>query len=717
MKKIVFLFFFTALCFAQQPTFSLKKLWSEDYNPERLESIRSMKNGNQYTALEKVDSSQTSIKRYDFGKPNDAVTLFSTSDYSEINTFSGYSFSKNEEKILLETATDQIYRRSKQAIYWIFDMRTKDLQKVSDAKIQEPLFSPDGSKVAYVYRRNLFIKELVTNNVIQITFDGDYKTISGITDWVYEEEFGFVRAFDWSPDSSEIVYMRFDESKVPIFSMDIYGKDVYQFPYQFRYPKAGEENSEVTLHRFTIESRKKDKINFEGERPYYIPRISYAKRANGLIIQTLNRHQNDLKVWRWNSKENTLQLILEEKEETYVSIHDNLKFLEDGSFLWTSEKDGHNHIYHHNENGVLIRQITKGNWEVTSLYDYNPKSKEIYYQSVEGSSTERGLFAIKLSGKGKRTLQPTEGTNGATFSVGGAYYIHSYSDEKTPPIYTLYNTQKNTPLFRILENEDLTKTLATFGFSDKEFSTIEVNGESLNMWMIKPADFDASKQYPVLMFQYSGPGSQQVANRWGDQRALWHKYLANQGYIIACVDGRGTGFKGADFKKVTYLNLVKYEALDQIAAAKKLGALPFVDANRIGIWGWSFGGHMAAHCLLTGNDVFSFGIAVAPVTNWRFYDTIYTERFMRTPQENPEGYDLNSPLNYADQLKGKFLIIHGSGDDNVHVQNTMRMVEELIQADKQFEWMIYPDKNHGIYGGNTRKHLYSKMTNFILENL
>ncbi|MBT5693824.1 MAG: S9 family peptidase, partial [Flavobacteriaceae bacterium] len=327
MKKIVFLFFFTALCFAQQPTFSLKKLWSEDYNPERLESIRSMKNGNQYTALEKVDSSQTSIKRYDFGKPNDAVTLFSTSDYSEINTFSGYSFSKNEEKILLETATDQIYRRSKQAIYWIFDMRTKDLQKVSDAKIQEPLFSPDGSKVAYVYRRNLFIKELVTNNVIQITFDGDYKTISGITDWVYEEEFGFVRAFDWSPDSSEIVYMRFDESKVPIFSMDIYGKDVYQFPYQFRYPKAGEENSEVTLHRFTIESRKKDKINFEGERPYYIPRISYAKGANGLIIQTLNRHQNDLKVWRWNSKENTLQLILEEKEETYVSIHDNLKFL------------------------------------------------------------------------------------------------------------------------------------------------------------------------------------------------------------------------------------------------------------------------------------------------------------------------------------------------------------------------------------------------------
>ena len=638
-------------------------------------------------------------------------------DSSKINSFSGYSFSKNEQKLLLETDPNQIYRRSKQALYWIYNLETKDLQKVANGKIQEPLFSPDGTKVAYVYRRNLFVKELESQNVIQLTFDGDYKTINGITDWVYEEEFGFVRAFDWSPDSSELVYMRFDESNVPIFSMDIYGNDTYQFSYQFRYPKAGEENAEVSLFRFTIETRKKDKIPFEGVSPYYIPRIDYAKGANGLIIQTLNRHQNNLKVWRWNSQENTMKLLLEETDDAYVSIHDNLKFLDDGSFLWTSEKDGYNHIYHHDENGKLIKQITKGQWEVTSLYDYNPKGKEIYYQSVEGSSTERGLYAIKLSGKAKRILQPTKGTNGATFSAGGMYYIHSYSDEKTPPVYTLYETKKNKPIYRILENESLSKTLEKFNFSEKEFSAINVNAESLNMWMIKPADFDPSKQYPVLMFQYSGPGSQQVANRWGNQRTLWHKSLANKGYIIACVDGRGTGFKGAAFKKVTYLNLVKYEALDQIAAAKKLGSLPFVDKNRIGIWGWSFGGHMAAHCLLTGNDIFSFGIAVAPVTNWRFYDTIYTERFMRTPQENPEGYDLNSPLNYADQLKGKFLIIHGSGDDNVHVQNTMRMVEAMIQADKQFEWMIYPDKNHGIYGGNTRKHLYSKMTNFILENL
>ncbi|MDA9630975.1 prolyl oligopeptidase family serine peptidase, partial [Flavobacteriaceae bacterium] len=405
------------------------------------------------------------------------------------------------------------------------------------------------------------------------------------------------------------------------------------------------------------------------------------------------------------------------KDEAYVSIHDNLQFLEDATFLWTSERDGYNHVYHYDRNGALLNQVTKGNWEVTELYGFNEKAKEIYYQSVEGSSTERGIYSVKLSGNGKRVLHETRGTNGATFSAGGAYYIHSYSDEQTPPVYTLYATRKNKPLKQILNNDTLIKNLSSFKLPVKEFSTLNVNGESLNMWMIKPNNFEASKKYPVLMFQYSGPGSQEVSNRWGNNRLLWHKSLANQGYIIACVDGKGTGLKGAKFKKATYLNLVKYEALDQIEAARKIGSLPFIDNSRIGIWGWSFGGHMAAHCLLKGNDVFSFGIAVAPVTNWRFYDTIYTERFMRTPEENPQGYDLNSPLNYADQLEGKFLIIHGSGDDNVHVQNTMRMVEALIQANKQFEWMIYPDKNHGIFGGNTRNHLYTKMTNFIYQNL
>jgi len=422
-------------------------------------------------------------------------------------------------------------------------------------------------------------------------------------------------------------------------------------------------------------------------------------------------------LWRWNSNTEKLQLLLQEKEDTYVSIHDDLKFLDDDSFLWTSERDGYKHIYHYAKDGTLIRQLTRGEWEVTELYVLNPKRKEIYYQSVEGGSTERKVYAIKLNGKNKRILQGAIGTNGASFSADGSFYIHSFSDEQTPPEFSLYETKNNKRLLSILDNNKLKEKIKSLDFPDREFSTLEINGKELNMWMIKPVDFDPTKKYPLLLFQYSGPGSQQVANRWGDQRLLWHKSLANKGYIIACVDGRGTGFKGAEFKKSTYLNLVKYETLDQIAAANFFGDLPYIDKTRIGIWGWSFGGHMATHCLLTGADTFSMAIAVAPVTNWRFYDTIYTERFMRTPQENPSGYDLNSPLNYADQLKGKYLIIHGSADDNVHVQNTMRMVESLIQADKQFEWMIYPDKNHGIYGGNTRKHLYTKMTNFIFENL
>ena len=718
MKKIIFLFFFANLIFGQLPTISLNDLWNGNYNPVRLESIRSMKNGTNYTVLETASQKgTTTVMQYDFNKVNSGTVILSSDNLPEITSFSNYSFSKNEEKIILETEVNPIYRRSKQAIYWVYNKKNKELHKISDNKIQEPLFSPDATKIAYVFKRNLFIKDLVSQIKVQVTFDGDYKTLNGISDWVYEEEFGFVRAFDWSPDSSALVYMRFDETKVPIFSMDIYGKDVYQFPYRFRYPKAGEENSKIILHHFTLENRKKKRIFFEKEVPYYIPRIKFEEDNNGLIIQTLNRHQNHLKVWRWSPKTPKMQLLLEERDEAYVSIHDNLQFLEDATFLWTSERDGYNHVYHYDRNGALLNQVTKGNWEVTELYGFNKKTKEIYYQSVEGSSTERGIYSVKLSGKGKRVLHETRGTNGATFSVGGAYYIHSYSDEQTPPVYTLYATKKNKPLRQILNNDTLIKNLSSFKLPDKEFSTLNVNGESLNMWIIKPNNFDSSKKYPVLMFQYSGPGSQEVSNRWGDDRLLWHKSLANQGYIIACVDGKGTGLKGAKFKKATYMNLVKYEALDQIEAARKIGSFPFIDNSRIGIWGWSFGGHMAAQCLLKGNDVFSFGIAVAPVTNWRFYDTIYTERFMRTPEENPEGYDLNSPLNYADQLDGKFLIIHGSGDDNVHVQNTMRMVEALIQANKQFEWMIYPDKNHGIFGGNTRNHLYTKMTNFIYQNL
>ena len=717
MRSFYLIFIIIQTIISQEHKIDSEKLWEGDYEPKRLESILSMKDDNHYTVLEQnAELNSSLIILNSFINPKKRVVLFDSKRFSENLEISSYSFSKDEQNLLLETHSDPIYRRSKQGVYWIYNLKSKELQKLTDEKVQEPTFSPDGKNVAYVYRRNIYVKNLITKATMQLTFDGDYQTINGITDWVYEEEFGFVRAFHWSPDSKKIVFMRFDESKVPIFSMGIYGKDTYPFPYMFRYPKAGETNASIDLFVLELESRIRQPIIFK-EKPYYIPRIKFDGGQNTLIIQTINRHQNDLRVFSYNIENKTFRLLINEKDKAYVSIHDDLKFIDDNNFLWTSERDGYKHIYHYDKNGNLINQVTKGNWEVTKMYAYNSDLKEIYYQSVDGSSIERGIFAIKINGKGKRILQPTNGTNGANFSKKGSYYIHSYSDEKTPPKYALYQTRKNKLISELLNNQKLCKRLESYNLSNREFSTLNVNGLNFNMWMIKPDNFDPKKKYPLLMFQYSGPGSQQVSNRWGDSRTIWHKSLANKGYIIACVDGRGTGFKGAEFKKSTYLNLVKYESIDQIEAAKSLGSLSYIDESRIGIWGWSFGGHMAAQCLLTGKEVFSMAIAVAPVTNWRFYDTIYTERFMRTPQENPDGYDLNSPLNYADKLEGKFLIIHGSADDNVHVQNTMRLVEELIQEDKQFEWMIYPDKNHGIFGGNTRRHLYTKMTNFIIENL
>ena len=396
---------------------------------------------------------------------------------------------------------------------------------------------------------------------------------------------------------------------------------------------------------------------------------------------------------------------------------DNLTFLKDNSFIWTSEADGYNHIYHYSKGGKLINQVTKGPWEVTNYYGYDEKNNTVFYQSVENGSINRDVYSIKIDGKNKKRLTQNEGTNAADFSADFSYFINTFSSASKAPEYTLH-TAKNGKLVKVIkENSALERNLEAYHLPKKEFSTIAVNGNDLNMWMIKPNNFDASKTYPLFMFQYSGPGSQSVKNTWNSANDYWYYLLAQKGYIVACVDGRGTGFKGADFKKVTQNELGKYEVEDQIQAAKQLGALNYIDQDRMGIWGWSYGGFMSSNALFKGNDVFKMAIAVAPVTSWRYYDSIYTERYMTTPQENPSGYDENSPIFHVDKLKGNFLLIHGSADDNVHVQNTMQMVEALVQANKQFEWMIYPDKNHGIYGGNTRLHLYTKMTNYIKENL
>lgn len=706
--------------FSQEKLITLDEIWQGAFRTERMDALHSMNNGNQYSVLNfNRETQSTSVDVYDYISLKKIKTLVDSKDLDEVSYFTNYTFSDDENKILLATDVESVYRRSTLGIFFVYDLSSKRLTKVSSQKIQEPTFSPDGTLVAYGFNNNIFVKNLLTNQTQQITNDGEKnKIINGITDWVYEEEFAFVRAFEWNMDSNKLAYLKFDETEVPEFSMDIYGQGLYQTQQVFKYPKAGENNAIVSLHIYNLETNRTDLVEVNKDyNDFYIPRIKWTNDADILSAQFLNRHQNELDLWAINANSTMTKLLVSEVDKAYVDVTDNLTFLNDNSFIWTSEKDGFNHIYHYNKYGELINQVTKGDWEVTAYYGYDKKNNRIYYQSVENGSINRDVYAINLDGTNKLRLTKSEGTNSASFSADFSYFINTFSNSTTPTEYTLNEANNGALIKSIKDNDKVAEKLANYKTSKKEFSTIQVNGNELNMWMIKPVNFDPNKTYPMLMYQYSGPGSQEVANRWNGTNDYWYQMLAQKGYVIACVDGRGTGFKGADFKKSTYMNLVKYETEDQIAAARQLGNLPYIDAERIGIWGWSFGGHMSTNCLLKGSDVFKMAIAVAPVTSWRFYDTIYTERYMRTPQENPSGYDDNSPFNYPEKLEGDYLLIHGSGDDNVHLQHTMRMVEALIQADKQFEWGIYPDKNHGIYGGNTRLHLYKKMTHFIGKTL
>jgi dipeptidyl-peptidase-4 len=703
-----------------QQKISVEEIYTGAFRTKGMDDLQSLKNTNQYTVLnfDRASRSQQ-IDLYDFSTLKKVATLLDTKDFSELkNGIDSYTFSSDEKKILIANNSQQIFRRSFTADYFLYDTTTKKLKAVLD-NVQEPTFSPDGTKIAFAKENNLFVLDLATNATVAITSDGKKNAIiNGITDWVYEEEFSFVRAYDWSTDSKKIAFIRFDESQVPEFSMNIYKKDLYPTVETFKYPKAGEKNAEVSLHIYSLESKNTKKIDISKYNDYYIARLQWTKDANIVSAQVLNRHQDVLDLLFVDANSSKTSVVLSEKDKAYVDVTDNLTFLKDNSFIWTSEKDGFNHIYLYDKNGKLKNQVTKGNWEVTNYYGFNEKSATVYYQSIENGSINRDVYKISLDGKNKVRLSSQTGTNSATFSPNFEYFINTFSNVTTPTVYTL-NTSKDGKLLQtIVENTDLSQKLKSYNLPTKEFLEITTEkGIKLNAWMIKPKDFDPSKKYPVFMYQYSGPGSQEVANRWLTSNDYWFMMLAQQGYIIACVDGRGTGFKGADFKKVTQLQLGKYEVEDQIDAAKVFGKYNYVDAARIGIFGWSYGGFMSSNCILKGADVFKMAIAVAPVTNWRFYDSIYTERYMQTPQENASGYDDNSPINFTNLLKGNYLLIHGSADDNVHVQNSMQMIESLVQANKQFDWAIYPDKNHGIYGGKTRIQLYNKMTNFIKEKL
>lgn len=724
MNKFLLIFLLLgSSVFAQTP----KKITLDDlykkgtFRTNGVAGLRSMNDGKTYVSIETDPSTQERfVARNNYSDGKIAERMFSQNDlvYEGLKLPIGTNFGADEKKLMIAHENEAIYRRSSKAYHYAFDLETKKITPISkkEGKQLYATFSPDGTKAAFVRDNNLFFTDLISGEETQITHDGKHnEIINGGADWVYEEEFSFAQAFYWSPDGNKIAFYRFDETEVREFSMTFF-EDLYPTEYRFKYPKAGEKNSVVSIHIYNLIDKTTKTADIGEEKDQYIPRVKWTQDPNLLSVLRMNRHQNKLEYLFVDAATGSSKVVLTETDKYYIDINDDLTFLKNGKqFFITSERDGFNHVYLYNMNGNLVRQVTKGQWEITNLYGVDEKSGTLYYQSTESSPLQRDVYSINISGKNKKKISTQEGTNSATFSANFSYYILNYSSIDTPPYITLHNSSGKVE--RVLEeNNQAKKVEAEYGIKTREFFTFSTSeGVELNGYMIKPTNFNENTKYPVLMYLYGGPGSQSVANSWSHN--YWFDYLAQNGYLVVCVDNRGTGFRGAEFKKMTYMELGKYEIIDQIEAAKWLGKQSYVDKDRIGLWGWSYGGYMASLAITKGADVFKTTIAVAPVTNWRFYDTIYTERYLRTPQENPKGYDDNSPINFADKLKGNFLLIHGMADDNVHLQNSVMFSEALIQANKPFDQVYYPNKNHGIYGGNTTLHLFTKITDFVFEKL
>lgn len=715
LRFILFGFIFQILSIQAQEKISIEKIWKYyDYYPEGAEGYRAMLDGNTYT----VRKSDNSIVLRSFeSKTTEEELVFQipNADFE----YSDYEFNSDESKILFLSDVNSIYRYSYTANYHLYDRATKELEPLDEAHQPQTLaeYSPDGNYVSYIHKNNLYVKDLKSGDVSQLTNDGyENQIINGTSDWVYEEEFALIKAYDWSPDSRSISFLKFNESEVKEFSMTFFN-ELYPSSYDFKYPKAGEDNSEVTLHIYSLQKNEAQEV-FLGQYEY-LPRMEWSPTENKLIVQSMNRHQSSLKYHlvekdaeRWVQK-----MIFEERSQTYVDVDDNLIFLKDGnSLLRTSEIDGFKHIYKLSFNGEHT-QVTKGPWDVIDFLGLDSKSNTIYFTSSESHATQKSVYGIQTNGKKKRQITTEEGYNDAEFLKGMKYFIHTYSNANTPPVISLRNSKGK--LIKVLEDNSRLKKLLndSYELSPKIIAPIQAGEQELNTWMILPHDFDSTKKYPVYINVYGGPGHNEVLDSWDGSDYMYHQLLAQEGYIVFCVDPRGTMFRGTEFKKSTYLELGKYETEDIINSALALADLDWVDENRIGIMGWSYGGFMSSLAITKGADVFEMAIAVAPVTSWRYYDNIYTERFMRTPQENAKGYDDNSPINHVSKLKGKYLLIHGAADDNVHYQNTMEMVNAMVAADKQFDLFIYPNKNHGIYGGNTRNHLFQMMFDYILKNL
>ncbi len=701
---------------------TVEDVWHKNtYGAKGIQGFNAMKDGLNYTDITEKDG-YYEISKFQIKTGNKVSDLVSAKDvkYKERSVdISSYEFSPDEDKMLFMENYEAIYRRSWKADYFVFDIKAKTTSPVCEAgKIMFPTFSPDGKKIAFVRENNLYIKDLVANKEIAVTKDGAINKIkNGWGDWVYEEEFSKAAYFSWSNNSQYLAYIRFDETNVKEFTMDYYKGDLYPEKYTYKYPKVGEDNSVVTCHVFDVLSSQTVKVDVGANKDIYLPRLQFTNNDGVLSVQRLNRLQNKLELLFVDCKNGSSKVIYTDSAKTYVDVTDDLTFVGDKGFIISSERDEYNHLYEYDLTGKLIKQITSGPWDIIAFKGYDAKSGNLYYQSTENGAINRDIYSVKLDGTKKKRLSTMAGFNDAEFITGFKFYISSWSDANTPPVFELRDGEG--VLVKLLENNiTLRDKIKEMGLGKKEFFTVKnQEGIEMNGFMVKPANFDAARKYPVYMYAYNGPGANEVNNHWEGSEYMWHQLLAQEGFIVVCVDGRGTLGRGRQYKHCTYLHLGKHETTDQIDVAKWLGDQPYVDRSRIGFQGWSYGGFMACQMITKGAEFIKAAVAVAPVTNWKYYDNIYTERFMRTPKENKKGYEENSPVNFVDKIKHPFLIIHGSFDDNVHVQNSYEMVKAMVSKNIPFDMMIYPNKNHGIFGGFTRYHVYNKILKFVKDNL
>jgi dipeptidyl-peptidase-4 len=710
--------------FAQQKKFSLEEIFkSRKFLPRFVEGFNWFSD-QRYAALEADDATKSIQIVLIHALTGEKEILARGEDlkfFGRPIDFAHFEISRDKEHILLTGALPARRLKTGGDVY-LYNCKTKLVRKLSSTKGEYEIvkLSPDGKKVGYVRDKNLFVYDIASGKEIQLTRDGNANILNGVFDWVYEEEFSIIDGWQWSPDSKHIAFWQLDQSQVPAFKIAKYDSLYLSF-LEYRYPKAGDKNSRVKIGVVSVDTRRPQPVFIDlGDNPdIYIPRIDWLPDAKRLAYQRLNRQQNQLELFFYDLEQKQSRPILTERSDAWIEVeNDAYRFLSDG-FIWSSDRDGYQHFYLYGYDGSLKAQLTKGEFDDDALVYVDEPQQTLYFTSAKESPLERHLYSVKFDGTDLKKLTSEPGTHSATFSPDGSLYSHTYSSVSAPPKF--YLRKKDGSLVRELENNAaLEKTLSDYAMGKVQFLTFQnPSGISLNAWLLLPANFDSTKKYPVLMHVYGGPGSQTVRNLWGSV-SLWYHYLSQQGYLVFSVDNRGTGFRGAAFKKQTYKQLGILETEDQVAGAKFLASLPFVDRSRIGIYGWSYGGYMASMCMTYGNaqgeQVFKLGIAGAPVTHWKFYDTIYTERYMDTPQRNPKGYEISAPLTYADKLKGHFLLIHGTLDDNVHFQNSATFAKKLQESGKLFYTMFYPEQYHGIRGP-ARFHLHQLMTQFILEKL